>query len=256
VDRLAKYAKAFGLGRMTDVDLDQESKGLIPTKAWKRKRLGAPWQGGETISASIGQGFNLVTPLQMAVLTGAVANGGTLYKPNLIKSIQSLEDHTVTRRQPKAVGRLPVSPANLALVKKGLWSVVNKKKGTAHASRLKSLEFSGKTGTAQVVGRKVVEGLDEDQIKLMHRDHAWFVAYAPAVEPKIAIAVIVEHGEHGSTAAAPIAKEIIIKYLGIDDQDSALGAGSRPGSGLVRQNINRKVGTAAAPLEKELSAND
>jgi penicillin-binding protein 2 len=218
VDRLAWYAKAFGLGEVSGVELDQESRGLVPTKSWKQKRIGRPWQGGETISVSIGQGFNLVTPLQMAVLTAAVGNGGKRLKPSVIKKIDSLQDKTVFEHTPEVIGHLPVSPSTLELVRQGLWSVVNRRKGTAHASRLKSIEFSGKTGTAQVVGRKAVEGLDEDQIKLMHRDHAWFVAYAPSKDPKIAVAVIIEHGEHGSTAAAPIAKEIIKAYLGVDNE--------------------------------------
>jgi len=228
VDRLAKYAKACGLGVLSGVDLDQESKGLVPTKAWKRKRLGTAWMGGETISVSIGQGFNLVTPLQMAKLTSAVANGGALLKPNLIKSMQSLQDKSVIEAEPTILGRLPIKPETMALVKKGLWSVVNRNRGTAHASQLRSIEFAGKTGTAQVVGRKAVEGLDEDQIKLMHRDHAWFVAYAPAENPRIAISVIVEHGEHGSTAAAPIAKELIVAYLGIGEAEAALAAAKPP----------------------------
>jgi penicillin-binding protein 2 len=229
VDRLATYAKACGLGRLSGVDLDQESKGLVPTKAWKRKRMKTAWQGGETISVSIGQGFNLVTPLQMAKLTAAVANGGTLFKPNLIKSIQSLQDQSVVHTVPKIEDHLPVKPETLALVRKGLWSAVNNRRGTAHASRLKTIEFAGKTGTAQVVGRKTVEGLDEDQIKLMHKDHAWFVAYAPADNPRIAISVIVEHGEHGSSAAAPIAKELIVSYLHIGEQEAALEDGRTAG---------------------------
>ncbi len=228
VDRLAKYAKAWGLGHLSGVDLDQESKGLVPTKAWKRKRFGQSWMGGETISVSIGQGFNLVTPLQMAKLTAAVANGGTLLKPNLVKAMQSLQDKSVIHTEPEVLGRVTIKPETLALVKKGLWSVVNADRGTAHASQLRSIEFAGKTGTAQVVGRKAVEGLEEDEIKLMHRDHAWFVAYAPAENPRIAISVIVEHGEHGSTAAAPIAKELITAYLGIGEQEAALAAAKKP----------------------------
>lgn len=256
VDKLAEYAKACGLGNLTGVDLDQESKGLVPTKAWKRKRLGRSWMGGETISVSIGQGFNLVTPLQMAVLTSAVANGGTLYKPTVVQSMQSLQDRKVVYPQSVVAGRLPVKPRNLELIKKGLWSVVAGKKGTAHASRLKSIEYSGKTGTAQVVGRKVVEGLDEDQIKLMHRDHAWFVAYAPAKDPKIAIAVIVEHGEHGSTAAAPIAKELIITYLGIADQESPPVAEAAAVSQAPAGSPERPAATLEDSQDKELVGDD
>lgn len=255
VDRLAWYAKACGLGEVSGVELDQESKGLVPTKSWKQKRIGRPWQGGETISVSIGQGFNLVTPLQMAVLTAAVGNGGTRLKPTVIKKIDSLQDTTVYQHTPEVVGRLPISPSTLELVRQGLWSVVNSRKGTAHASRLKSIEFSGKTGTAQVVGRKVVEGLDEDQIKLMHRDHAWFVAYAPSKNPKIAVAVIIEHGEHGSTAAAPIAKEIIKKHLGVDNE-SVPAVSFTSGTNIAGGNDAQAAAANVQPADKELDAHD
>ncbi|MEJ2158226.1 MAG: penicillin-binding protein 2 [Desulfobacteraceae bacterium] len=252
VDRLAKFAKASGLGRRSGVDLDQESDGLVPTKAWKRKRFGTAWQGGETISVSIGQGFNLVTPLQMAKLMAAVANGGTLFKPNLIKSMQSLQDERVVDTVPTMEGNLPVKPENLALVKKGLWSVVNNRRGTAHSSRLKTIEFAGKTGTAQVVGRKTVEGLEEDQIKLMHRDHAWFVAYAPAENPRIAIAVIVEHGEHGSSAAAPIAKALIVAYLNIGEAEAAsAGGGQGARAGGPRAETPQKDAVIETPERED-----
>jgi penicillin-binding protein 2 len=255
VDRLAWYAKACGLGVLSGVDLDQESKGLVPTKAWKRKRLGTPWQGGETISVSIGQGFNLVTPLQMAVLAAAVGNGGIRLKPSVIQKIHSPRKKTADLRQTQVVGRLPVSPHTLALVRKGLWSAVNGRKGTAKASRFKAMEYAGKTGTAQVVGRKVVEGLDEDQIKLMHRDHAWFVAYAPAVAPTIAVAVIVEHGEHGSSAAAPIAREIFRNYFSIDEEPvPAVGGRLRE---PAEEGNSTGAGAVQTPTaEKELDVHD
>ena len=265
VDRLAKYASACGLGRLSGVDLDQESKGLVPTKAWKRKRFKTAWQGGETLSVAIGQGFNLVTPIQMAKLIAAVANGGTLYKPNLIKSMQSLQDPGVVQTMPEIEDRLQVKPETLALVRKGLWSAVNKRHGTAHASRLKSMEFAGKTGTAQVVGRKTVEGLDEDQIKLMHKDHAWFVAYAPADNPRIAISVIVEHGEHGSSTAAPIAKELIVAYFHLGEQEAALDGGRTnvratqpPDDAIRNQETTEKTpqGETEPPADEERMSGD
>jgi penicillin-binding protein 2 len=255
VDRLAWYAKACGLGVLSGVNLDQESKGLVPTKAWKRKRLGTPWQGGETISVAIGQGFNLATPLQMAVLATAVANGGFRLKPNVVQKIHSPRDKTVDHHQAEVVGRLPVSLPTLALVQRGLWSAVNGAKGTARASRFKAMEYAGKTGTAQVVGRKVVEGLDEDQIKMMHRDHAWFVGYAPAVEPDIAVAVIVEHGEHGSSAAAPIAREIFRNYFDIDeDPVPAVGGSIRK---QKQDHTGAETGLEQTPAaDEELNGHD
>ncbi len=214
VDRLAFYAKAAGLGAPSGIAIEGEGRGLIPTSEWKRRRFGEPWQRGETLSVAIGQGFNLVTPMQMALLAGAVGNGGKRYAPTLIKGADS--------ETPRLIGRLPVSDTTLALVQKGLWSVVNEQRGTAYQSRIKELAFSGKTGTAQVIGREVA---DEKGNVHHFRDHAWFVAYAPSDRPRIAIAVLVEHGEHGSSAAAPIAKEMIRTYLKLDETDPAA---SRP----------------------------
>ncbi len=223
VDVLARYAKAAGLGALTGIGLDREAKGIVPTKSWKRKRLGESWMGGETLSVAIGQGFNLVTPLQLAVMVAAVGNGGYLPTPHLLR--RPSEDAEADR-SPR---RLPVSPENLTLVQEGLWAVVNTRRGTAWGSRLKGVSFSGKTGTAQVVGRTTVEGLDEDQIEMMHRDHAWFVAYAPSENPQIAIAVIVEHGEHGSSAAAPVAAKLIETYLGLGQDDIMVGRAGTDG---------------------------
>jgi penicillin-binding protein 2 len=213
VDRLAWYAKAFGLGSPTGIFLDQEAHGLIPTAAWKKKRTGIPWQKGETLSVAIGQGFNLATPLQMAVLAAAVGNGGKRYQPMILDRIQSADGEVLQKNEPRLTGKLPISPANLDRVKLGLWKVVNGENGTARGSRLADIDFSGKTGTSQVVSRKEDEALAEEDIPIHLRAHAWFVAYAPSEQPTIAVAVVVEHGEHGSGAAAPIAREMIKTYL-------------------------------------------
>ncbi len=213
VDRLAWYAKAFGLGTPTGINLDQEAHGLIPTAAWKKKRTGVPWQGGETLSIAIGQGFNLATPLQMAVLVAAVANGGNRYRPMILDRIKRVDGQIIQKNEPKLIGKLPVSPSNLDLVKLGLWKVVNGENGTARGSRLADIDISGKTGTSQVISRRDDEMLPEEDMPVHLRAHAWFVAYAPSENPSIAVAVVVEHGEHGSGTAAPIAKEMIKTYL-------------------------------------------
>jgi penicillin-binding protein 2 len=213
VDRLAHYASACGLGDLTGIKLGQEAKGLVPTSNWKLKRFGEPWQGGETLSVAIGQGFNLVTPLQMATMIAAVGNGGIRYKPRLVKKMVSVENTVTYEAQPEVIGRIPVSDVTMEHIRRGLWSVVNHRKGTAFASRIKDIEFSGKTGTAQVVGRPPDDVVDQEQIDEFLKDHAWFVAYAPEQDPKIAVAVMIEHGEHGSSAAAPIAREVIRTYL-------------------------------------------
>ena len=232
IDRLAWYAKAAGLGSHTGIELDHESKGLVPTAAWKKKRFGIPWQPGETLSVAIGQGFNLVTPLQMAVFTAAVANGGLRYRPTLVKQVVSGNGEEILGNTPQVAGRLPVSPANLALVKKGLWEVVQGERGTARIARLKGIDISGKTGTAQVVNREKIEESEEGATARKYLDHAWFVAYAPSENPQLAIAVIIEHGEHGSSAAAPVARELIKTYLEGAPSAPVVAAGAgEPGNG-------------------------
>jgi penicillin-binding protein 2 len=205
VDRLAWYAKAFGLGSPTGILLDQEARGLIPTAAWKKRRTGVPWQGGETLSIAIGQGFNLATPIQMAVIAAAIANGGKRYRPMILDSIQLVDGQNVQKSEPKVTGKLPVSRSNLDLVKLGLWKVVSGEHGTARGSRLEDIDFSGKTGTSQVISRKEDDTLSEADTPAHLK--------APSVNSRIAVAVVVEHGEHGSGAAAPIAREMIKTYL-------------------------------------------
>lgn len=213
VDRLAWYSKGFGLGSPTGIVLDHEAQGLIPTAAWKTKRTGEPWQEGETLSVAIGQGFDLTTPVQMAVLAAALANGGNRYRPIILDSVQSADGQILQKNQPKWIGKLPVSSSNLDIVKRGLWKVVNGENGTARGSRLADIDMSGKTGTSQVISRKEDETTPEQDVPVHLRSHAWFVAYAPSQEPRIAVAVVVEHGEHGSGTAAPIAREMIKTYL-------------------------------------------
>ncbi len=221
VDKLAKYANAFGLGKPTGIELANENSGLIPTAAWKKNRTGVSWQRGETLSIAIGQGFNLTTPLQMAVFTAGVANGGILYRPTLIKNNTAVYPKAGIRED-RLKGRFPVSQRNLKLVQDGLWEVVNGKRGTARRAKIPGIEVCGKTGTAQVFTRKTQSDLKEEDLAKSLRSHAWFVAYAPAQKAQIAVAVLVEHGAHGSSVAAPIAKKVIAAHLGISlEPDSA-----------------------------------
>jgi len=216
VDRLAWYAKAGGLGSRSGVNLDKEAGGLIPTAAWKEKRIGIPWQKGETLSVAIGQGFNLATPIQMVGLTSAIANGGTRYKPMILESIKTADGSILHQNKPRVIGKMPVSKTTLELVRQGLWAVVNSDQGTARGSRLADIEISGKTGTSQVISRKKDDTRSEEELPAHLRPHAWFVAYAPSGSPEIVVSVLVEHGEHGSGAAAPIARELIKTYLRTD----------------------------------------
>ncbi len=213
VDKLAWYAKACGLGSSTGINLDNEADGLVPTASWKKRRIGAAWQSGETLSVAIGQGYNLATPLQMLVLISAVANGGIRYKPLIIKTIETAEVEKIREQLPVVAGKLPVSSETMELLKQGLWEVVNDIKGTARKVGLSGIEICGKTGTAQVLSRKKGDFSNEEERDFFLKPHAWFVAYAPSVDPEIAVSVIIEHGEHGSSTAAPIASEMIRSYF-------------------------------------------
>jgi penicillin-binding protein 2 len=203
VDRLARYAQLLGLGQPTGIGLVPEKGGLIPTSAWKLKRYNTPWQPGETLSVSIGQGYNTATPLQMALATATIANGGTVYKPFLVKRVMAPQGNVLKEFGPQKIRQIPVSPETIDLVRQGLVGVVNEPGGTGGAARLNGMLAAGKTGTAQVVtlGKKGA------------KDHAWFVAFAPLEKPQLAMAVLVEHGGHGGEAAAPIARKIFEAYF-------------------------------------------
>jgi penicillin-binding protein 2 len=216
IDKIAEYAKLLGLGDYTGLKLMGEKKGLIPTTQWKLKSRNERWLLGETISASIGQGYNLVTPLQQAKMMTTVANGGVLLKPYLVKKIIDPDGKLIKEFHPKVEKKIDIQPEYLELVKKALLGVVNEPRGTGRRSRLKNKEIlvSGKTGTAQVVKLKVTEDIEEDdKIPYQFRDHAWFVAFAPYEKPEIAVAVLVEHGGHGGASAAPVAKKVMDAYF-------------------------------------------
>lgn len=214
VDKIAQYARRLGLGKETGFDLGNEKDGLIPTTEWKLKRWGVPWQPGETVSTAIGQSFVLTTPLQLANLISLVFNGGHIYRPQITKWVRKPNGDSLFEFGPISDGEAGIKPEHLELVKEALAGVVNQAHGTGSKARLKDITVAGKTGTAQVVSLKKDSGSkQEDDIPLKFRDHAWFVAVAPASDPEIAVSVLIEHGGHGGSAAAPIAKEIIKAYL-------------------------------------------
>jgi penicillin-binding protein 2 len=212
IDRIAKWARAFGLGEKTGAVLDDEKGGIVPDSEWKRKRFRQPWFPGETLSVAIGQGYLTVTPLQLANMMAAVANGGTLYRPRLVNKIESVDGSTVREYGPEKIRTIPVKPGTLERVRNGLADVVRGVGGTGGAARSKIVEIAGKTGTAQVVEMKGAY-LKSEQLSYFSRDHAWFVSYAPVQNPQIAVVVLIEHGGHGGSAAAPMAKKVIEKYM-------------------------------------------
>jgi penicillin-binding protein 2 len=219
VNRLAGYATRLGLGKKTGVEMEHEKSGLIPTAEWKMKRYGKPWQEGETLSVAIGQGFDLVTPLQLALVTATIANGGTLYKPSLIETVRDPDGRVIEQFKPTVLGRFSGQGRNLQLVRSGLVEAVNGRRGTGRRARFVNITVAGKTGTAQVVRLKQYKHLKEEDIPYKFRDHAWFTCFAPAENPEIAVTVLVEHGLHGGSAAAPIARAVLEKYFADRLQD-------------------------------------
>lgn len=215
VDRLAKYARLFGLGNKTGVEMEHEKAGLVPTTEWKRRERNEKWHEGETLSVAIGQGYNLVTPLQLTVMTSAIANGGTIYKPAIVEK-EIYPDGTVAQNfHPEVLHRFTGQGRNLKLIRDGMVEAVNGKRGTGRRAQAatEGIIVGGKTGTAQVVRLKQYQHLKEKDIPYKYRDHAWFTCYAPASNPDIAVTVLVEHGLHGSSAAAPIASKILTRYF-------------------------------------------
>jgi penicillin-binding protein 2 len=216
IDKIADWSRRFGLGSRTGFELGGEKPGLVPSDEWKRERFGVPWQGGETVSLSIGQSFLLVTPLQVCSMMCAIFNGGILYRPQITKLVGTPEEALYSFK-PEEIRRINVSGETLSLLKKALVGAVNDRGGTGKQARLEETTVAGKTGTAQVVALDRSKILETDgEIPERFRDHAWFAAAAPAVDPKIVVAVLVEHGGHGGSAAAPIARELIKTYLELD----------------------------------------
>lgn len=202
IDRISRYSRLFGLGQATGVELAVEKSGLVPDPEWSLARRKHPWYPGETISVSIGQGPLLVTPLQVATMMAAVANGGRTVGPHLRAG------HTGPR------GALELPEGVLDPIRQGLWEVVNSPKGTARGSAVPGLEVAGKTGTVQVV-RQSTWTKNED-LPFEQRDHAWFASFAPADDPELVVVVFIEHGGSGSRAAAPMAKALYEEYFGSD----------------------------------------
>ena len=216
VDTIARYSKAFGLGEKTGFEIGSEKPGLVPTSEWKLQTRHEPWQAGETISLAIGQSFLQVTPLQAAGMISVLFNGGYLYQPKAVKRVGK-DETTVYEFTPTLRGQVKARLENMELIKKALLGVVHENQGsTGRRAKVKGISVAGKTGTVQVVGLKKAEALQEEgEIPVKYRDHAWFVAIAPAEDPILALAILVEHaGKGGSEAAAPIAKELFEAYLG------------------------------------------
>jgi penicillin-binding protein 2 len=216
VDKIAHYAKGFGLGQKTEIGLPGEHPGLIPTSWWKKQATGIPWQKGETLSISIGQGFDLTSPLQMALAYSALANGGKVWQPYVVRRIEGSNLEEVDEIKSNLKQTINIEPHYFAAVQKGLLGVVEEPRGTAHGIRDHSVKIAGKTGTAQVV--RMADGVDRKvaakKAKAKEQDHAWFVGYATAEDPEIVVCALIEHGGHGSSTAAPLVQKVILAHFG------------------------------------------
>ena len=209
VDKIAAAAQAFKLGKPLGVELLNERSGLIPTTEWKQKRFGKRWYHGETLPVSIGQGAVLLTPIQLASMTATIANEGTIYRPHLVKRIVDADGKTLRETKSEIIGTASFPKESFMLIKQGMLAVVNEQGGTGAMARLYDVKVAGKTGTSQVVKLRD----SKKSTPYQYRDHALFVAFAPFEKPEIAVAVVVEHGEHGGAAAAPIAARILRAYF-------------------------------------------
>lgn len=216
IDRIHAYLSQFGFGQRSGIDLPGESSGLLPSRAWKERRFEQPWYPGETVITGIGQGFNVATPLQLANGLAALISEGRLWRPQVVYATKEADDSSAQRVEPKLLRNIPVNEvANWDLVKEGMRRVVNGTSGTARDVALDAdYVIAGKTGTSQVFALAQDRSRQEADIPEELRDHALFIAYAPYDEPKIAVAVVVDHGGAGSRVAAPIARATIDAWLG------------------------------------------
>ena len=228
IDTIARYARLYGLGLPTGIDLEHEKAGTIPDTAWKRLRFKQPWYAGETLSAGIGQGYVTATPLQMAN-AAAMAATGKRYKPQFVKEVETPDGQVVQTETPEVVANLNVRPTTMMQVREGMRDVVNAPNGTGKNAKLPDIEVAGKTGTSQVV-KMGKERVKSTQMPWQQRDHAWFIAYAPFDAPEIAVAALVEHAEAvGGAVAAPVAKAVMQTYFQLKkDRESNKYAQDRP----------------------------
>jgi len=216
IDNIANFMTLFGFGTRSGIDLTGESQGILPSQAWKRKRFRTPeqqkWYAGETISVGIGQGYNSYTPLQLAQAMATLANDGVMYRPHIVNYVEDIVTHNRTMVEPQPLRSLDLKPEHLKVVKDALIGVNTEGTG-ARAFAGAPYVSAGKTGTAQVIAIKQGEKYVASRIAERYRDHALFIAYAPADAPKIAVAVLVENAGFGAATAAPIARKVMDYYM-------------------------------------------
>jgi penicillin-binding protein 2 len=213
VDAIHDYLSRFGLGERTGIDIEGELPGLAPSQSWKWNRFKQKWYAGDTVSIGIGQGYMLATPLQLAAMTATLANGGTPVHPRLLKAVQNARTLEVTSVDSALGEKIAIKPEHLELVRSAMVGVTSAGGTAVKAGAGASYTIAGKTGTAQVVGMKQDQKYDASKLREEHRDHALFIAFAPADDPRLAMALLVENGGSGSGTAAPIAREVFDFFL-------------------------------------------
>lgn len=230
LDSIAKIAVDFGLGAKTGIGVNPEAAGRIPTRAWYALRFHAQYfRKGFTLNAAIGEGDVTVTPLQLALAYATIGNGGTLFQPQLVRGVETSDGSVVQEFPPRVRRQVNVKPASLARVIAGLYEVVNSEEGTAYALHDPSLDIAGKTGTAQT-GYHAKNDEDPKVAWYRSRDHAWFASFAPSKAPEVAVVVLVEHGESGPKAAAPVALKIYEEYFKLKAQRAGRGPSPKAGA--------------------------
>jgi penicillin-binding protein 2 len=226
IDKLAKMGMEFGFGVKTGIGVNPEARGRMPTRAWYTRRYKGAFRGGYTLLSAIGQGAATVSPLQLALAYSALANGGTLYQPQVVRSIET-SDGTVVQEFPPRVRRMvPVNPEQLAWVNSGLAGVVSDHQGTAYHGTERGTDMAGKTGTAQV-SHVTPRGVDPGKVWYFNRDHAWFAGYAPAKSPEIAFVVLIEHGGAGGKNAVPIGSRLVNEWHKLKEKRATARASAR-----------------------------
>ncbi len=229
IDPIALMARRLGLGRPTGLELGFEVPGVIPSVAYHDKVTPGGYMKGLALNTAIGQGDVNATPLQMVVAYAAIANGGTVWRPQVVRRVERPSGEPLQSFPPEEAGRLGVAPEHLATVQRGLERVVNEPGGTAYGKRLSYVKVAGKTGTAQVV-RLGTKRLKVGEMDYFERDHAWFAAYAPAEAPEIAVVVLNEHAGHGGAMAAPIAMRILETWWKLRAEDARAAGPTDPPS--------------------------
>ncbi len=215
LDRISSFAHDFGLGEVTGIGINSEAQGFVPTREWYMKRHNGQYHIGFTLNAAIGQGDTRVTLVQMALAYAAIANGGTLYLPQLVEAVEAPDGSVIEEFPPRVRRTVSVDPAHISYVRDGMFGVVNDPNGTAYDARIEGgVPVAGKTGTAQVSLGRRPGGVDVANPWYYRRSHAWFAGFAPAADPQLAIVVLVEHGGQGGKYAAPIATRVLQEALG------------------------------------------